>query len=102
MTEVNVGGCFLRSQIDHPSMEAMRATWAHTWLRFKLQLDRCRDAAMEQSGPPFSSRLVRSATASHFRRPCTKAVKGTMMNSTQDPTGDPTDGSPTDANTSDA
>ena len=49
-----MGGCFLRSQIDHPSMEAMRATWAHTWLRFKLQLDRCRDAAMEQSGPPFS------------------------------------------------
>uniref|UniRef100_A0A8R7Q188 Uncharacterized protein n=1 Tax=Triticum urartu TaxID=4572 RepID=A0A8R7Q188_TRIUA len=89
MTEVNVGGCFLRSQIDYPSMEAMRATWAHTWLRFKL--DRCRDAAMEQSGPPFSFRFVRSATASHFRRPCTTAVKGTMMNSTQDPAGDLTD-----------
>ena len=80
-----------------PSMEAMSATWAHTWLRFKvnprpsflfdlirspplisfptkLQLDRCRDATMEQSGPPFSSRFVRSSTASHFRRPCTTAA----------------------------
>ncbi|XBI91630.1 hypothetical protein VPH35_028905 [Triticum aestivum] len=74
MTEINVGGCFLRSQTNHPSMQAMRATWAHTWLRFKLQLERCRDAAMEQSGSPLSSRFVRSATASHFRHPCTMTV----------------------------